>query len=215
MGRTLRPCGADPWTDLRCRVRGRVKLISRRSLPLLAVIWLVTGPPGAGKSTLVSRVVLRLKSAGVIVGGCSTGERRSNGRRTGFEVKDLTTGSVGTLATAAGGLGPKVGKYRVNLNDLSKVGAAGLLKAAEISEVIVIDEVGPMELVSPEFRRAVGACVESGKPLLAVVHERLDDDLLNELRENAAKSVSLTPENRIEAAEEVASEILTSMGLRR
>ena len=176
------------------------------------MIWVVTGPPGVGKSTLVSEVVLRLKSLGVIIGGCATAERKSRGMRVGFEVRDLTTGASGTLATVAGGLGPKVGKYRVNLTDLARVGASGLLKAASSSELIVVDEVGPMELVSPEFRRAVAACMDSGKPMLAVVHERLDDDLLNALRQKATMTVSLTVENRNGAAEELLESIVAVIG---
>ena len=58
-------------------------------------IWLLTGPPGVGKSTIVSRVILRLKSAGVIVGGCSTTERKVKGARVGFEVLNLTDGTRG------------------------------------------------------------------------------------------------------------------------
>ncbi len=178
------------------------------------MIWVVTGPPGVGKSTLVSKVVLRLKSAGVIVGGCTTAERRSKGVRVGFEVRDLTTGAVGELATATGRLGPRVGRYRVNLNDLSRVGAAGLLRAASSSELIVVDEVGPMELVSPEFRKAVMACVGSGRPMLAVIHERLDDDVLNELRSRADTTVSLTVESRDKAAEELSEAVLRTVGSR-
>ena len=175
-------------------------------------IWLLTGPPGVGKSTVVSKVVLRLKSAGIIVGGCSTAEKRSRGVRVGFDVVNLTDGTKGVLATSSGGLGPRVGRYRVNLADLSSVGAAGLLKAAASSEVIVIDEVGPMELVSPEFRRGVKACIESGKPTLAVVHERLEDDLLAELREKATETVVLSFENRAGADESLARAILGAAG---
>ena len=157
-------------------------------------IWLVTGPPGVGKSTAVSKVILRLKSAGVIVGGCSTSERRSGGSRVGFDVRDLTTGRTGELSSTSSKVGPRVGRYRVNLTDLAKIGAGGLEAASLSSEVIVIDEVGPMELVSPEFRRAVRMCIDSGKPILAVVHERLDDDLLNELRREATETLSMTVE---------------------
>ena len=146
------------------------------------MICIVTGSPGVGKSTLVSRLVLRLRPAGVIVGGCTTAERRSGGVRVGFEIRDLTTERTGQLASTETKFGPKVGRYRVNLVDLAKVGAAGLEAAAAGSEVLVLDEAGPMELVSPEFRRAVRRCIDSGKPLLAVVHERLEDDLLGELR---------------------------------
>ena len=175
-------------------------------------IWLVTGPPGVGKSTAVSKVVLRLKSAGVIVGGCSTSERKEGGARVGFEVKDLTTGRTGELASVSSRLGPRVGRYRVNLSDLARVGAAGLAAAADSSELIVIDEVGPMELVSPEFRRAVRKCIDSGKPLLAVAHERLEDDLLNELRVKATETIALTVETQDSQTEELGRALLEAVG---
>lgn len=178
----------------------------------MSSIWLLTGPPGVGKSTMVSRVVLRLKSAGVIVGGCSTTEKRIRGARVGFEVLNLTDGTRGELASISADLGPRVGRYRVNLEDLSAVGAAGLAKAAASSEVIVIDEVGPMELVSPEFRRGVRACLDSGKPILAVVHERLEDDLLAEMREKAMETITVTVENRDQAAESLAGSLLQAAG---
>ena len=174
----------------------------------MASIWLVTGPPGVGKSTLVSRVVLRLKSAGVIVGGCVTAERRVKGERVGFEIRDLTNGTQGELASVSRSLGPKVGKYRVNLADLASVGARGVSDAALRSEIVVIDELGPMELTSPEFRKAVRSCLDSGKPVLAVVHERLEDDLIVEMRSRAVATVELTQHNRDEATEGLTQEVL-------
>ncbi|MDV3243979.1 MAG: NTPase [Nitrososphaerales archaeon] len=173
-------------------------------------IWAVTGPPGVGKSTVVSKVVLRLKSHGVIVGGCTTAERREGGARVGFEVRDMTSGTSGQLASIKGTLGPKVGKYRVNLADLASVGAKGLTDAAAKSELIVMDEVGPMELVSPEFRRAVRRCIDSGKPLLAVIHERLEDDLLSELRAKAGEVIEVDENNREQLVEEIADDLLAA-----
>jgi nucleoside-triphosphatase len=178
----------------------------------LSDIWLVTGPPGVGKSTVVSRVVLRLKSAAVVVGGCATGERRVKGERVGFEIRDLTNGTQGELASVTRGLGPKVGKYRLNLADLASVGARGLSDAASVSEVIVVDEVGPMELMSPEFRRSVRACLDSGKPMLAVVHERLEDDLIIELRSKSRRIFEVSQGNRDEIADTISEEMLEAIG---
>lgn len=178
----------------------------------MTAIWLVTGPPGVGKSTAVSRVVMKLKSAGVIVGGCTTSEKKEGGARVGFVIRDLTSGRTGELASAANRVGPRVGRYRVNLTDLAGIGAAGLEAAANSSELIVIDEVGPMELISPEFRRGIRKCIDSGKPLLAVVHERLDDDLLNELWAKADTTFPLTVETREEVAEQVGELLLKAVG---
>ncbi len=179
----------------------------------MAKMWLVTGPPAVGKSTLVSRVVLKLKSRGVIVGGCTTGERRVRGTRVGFEVRDLTNGTQGELASTTRRLGPRVGKYRVNLADLGSVGAKGIADAVDGSELIVIDEIGPMELVSPDFRRAVRKGIDSGKPILAVVHERLEDDLLTEMKSKADTLLELDANNRDQAVEGIASEIMAAVKL--
>ena len=178
----------------------------------MSPVWLVTGPPGVGKSTLISRVIIKLKSAGVIVGGCMTAELRSGGERVGFEVRDLTSGRKGRLASVDSRFGPRVGRYRVNLTDLALIGAAGAEAAAAGSEVIVIDEVGPMELVSPEFRRAVLKCVGAGKPVLAVVHEKLEDDILRELRGRATRSFTLSVENRDAVADELGGTLLREVG---
>jgi nucleoside-triphosphatase len=155
---------------------------------------------------------MKMKSAGVIVGGCTTSEIRSGGVRTGFEIRNLTSGATGTLASTSSKVGPRVGRYRVNLSDLSKVGASGLEAASTSSELVVVDEVGPMELVSPEFRRAVHRCIESGKPILAVIHERLEDDLLNELRGKATAQFKLSIENRDEAADELGDVLMKAVG---
>jgi nucleoside-triphosphatase len=177
----------------------------------MGAIWLVTGPPGIGKSTLVSKIVLRLMSNGVIVGGCTTSEKRSRGERVGFEIRDLTNGTQGELASVTGKLGPRVGKYRVNLQDLASVGARGLSDAAVSSELVVMDELGPMELTSPEFRRAVRTCIDSRKPILAVVHERLEDDLIAELRSKATETLELSQDNRDAETERLAKTIAAEL----
>jgi len=177
----------------------------------LSSIFVLTGAPGVGKSTVVSKVVMRLKSRGVIVGGCLSFERRAKGQRVGFAIRDLTTESEGELAGTAGTLGPRVGKYRVNLKDLASVGAKGLLAAAAGSELIVVDEVGPMELVSPDFRRAVAACIACGKPILAVVHERMQDDLLEDLKSRSSFSSTVTLENRDSLPDDLTPKLLTAL----
>ena len=175
-------------------------------------IWLITGPPGVGKTTTISRVAVRVMSAGVIVGGCTTSEKRSGGARVGFAIKDLSTGRSGELASATSRFGPKVGRYRVNLTDLASVGGAGLASAAERAEMIVIDEVGPMELVSPEFRRGIRTCIDSGKPMLAVVHQSIEDDLIAELKSKAIETIELSVENRDEIVDRLSVDLLKAAG---
>lgn len=159
--------------------------------------WLITGPPGIGKSTVVSRVIFNLRSSGFIVGGCITKERRQKKERVGFDIEDLLSGSKGELASTFGHLGPRVGRYRVNLQGLSEVGARALNDAVARAELVVIDEVGPMELTGPEFRRALTSCLGSDKPVFAVVHEKMNDPIIEEFKKRSGNEViSVGLENR-------------------
>jgi nucleoside-triphosphatase len=134
-----------------------------------------------GKSTLFSKVILNLRSRGIIVGGFVTSEKRVSGQRVGFRIRDLLTDDEGELASLTNRLGPRVGRYRVNLDDLSAVGVRALERAAKEADLIVIDEIGPMELTSPDLRRSLRTCIDSGKPILSVVHE-MKDPLIDELK---------------------------------
>ncbi|MEM3012095.1 MAG: nucleoside-triphosphatase, partial [Candidatus Hadarchaeales archaeon] len=128
--------------------------------------FLLTGRPGSGKSTVIGRTVSLLRGEGVRVGGIFCPELREGGERVGFEIRDLLTGEVGVLARV-GLEGPGVGKYGVNLEALERIGGGGIRRALEEAEVVVVDEIGPMEVLSKGFREAVLQALSSPLPLLA------------------------------------------------
>lgn len=160
-------------------------------------LLLLTGSPGAGKSTVLSHVVEALRARGYRVGGMISHEMRSNMMRVGFEILDLSTGQRGWLAHVSKTAGPQVGRYRVNLGDLDGIGVQAILRAVQDSDVVAIDEVGPMELFSEKFQDAVRKAVESKKPILGIVHWKAKNRLVDELRANVdAQVYVVTRENR-------------------
>jgi nucleoside-triphosphatase THEP1 len=130
---------------------------------------LFTGEPGCGKSTLIERILPRL-------GGTATGfftrETRERGRRTGFSIETLD-GKRGVLArvsgkgTGAGG-SPRIGRYAVNLEDIDRVAVPSIIPRKP-GEVVVVDEIGKMECLSPRFREALLGALESDHPVVATV----------------------------------------------
>jgi nucleoside-triphosphatase len=157
----------------------------------------VTGPPGIGKSTLVTEVVAgcRLRAGGVLAR-----ERRYKDRRIGFELLDLSTGAVGILADEKGS-GPQLGKYRVHPEDLDGIGAQSV-EAALKCDMIVVDEVGPMELTSRRFVSAVEMAIASTKPMLVVLHEWSNHRLAKKIR-STFQVITVTQENRNFLAEQI------------
>lgn len=157
----------------------------------------VTGRPGIGKTSVLLRAVEELKTKGYKIGGMLSREVRDEGVRIGFEIIDFYSGRRGWLAHVNQPVGPRVSKYRVNLDDLDVVGAGSIRDAAKNAQIIMVDEIGPMELFSQAFREAVVEAMNSGKPLLGTIHFKARDPIINSIRNrDDAEIIEVTHENR-------------------
>ncbi|MEB3779932.1 MAG: NTPase [Desulfurococcales archaeon] len=167
--------------------------------------YFLTGRPGVGKSTLFNRMIDELRRQGCSVGGIAAPEVRVEGRRIGFRIVDIASGAEGWLARS-GVFGPyRVGRYTVIVDDVINVGVKALEYAIERSDVIGIDEIGPMELMVRELREAIIRVLSSTKPVIGVVHRglRSRDPPLYKLVVVKGPIVEVTIENRGELASEV------------
>lgn len=131
---------------------------------------LITGLPGCGKSTLVTRVVDSLRAGGVRVGGISTPEfRGAGGLRGGFLIHDIATGAERIMAAADLPSRIQVGRYGVDGEAIRAVGVSAINQAVVTADIVVIDEIGKMELAVPEFASSVVAAFDSAKPVLGTI----------------------------------------------
>jgi len=132
----------------------------------------VTGRPGVGKTTIIRRV---LDTLDVDAGGFYTAEIRDGGRagspRVGFSIVGLN-GDEGVLAHVDLDSPYRVARYGVNRDDLERVGVGAIEEAVERSSLIVMDEIGRMELCSPPFQRAVLRALDSDVPVFGTLQER-------------------------------------------
>jgi len=157
----------------------------------------MTGSPGTGKTSVLLKTIEVLKARGYGVGGMVSREVRTCGARVGFEILDISSGRRGWLAHVNQKHGPRIGKYRVNLEDLDNIGAEAIANAVENADVVAIDEIGPMELHSERFKEAVKKAVESGKLVIGTIHWKARDRLIQEIRTREdAEIYKVTYENR-------------------
>lgn len=157
-------------------------------------ILAITGGPGIGKSTVIMRVAEELKKRGLKVGGIVSREVRSNDARTGFEFIDLATNERRTLASTVGN-GPRVGRYVVNLDGCS-FASKRLISAIENSDMIICDELGPMEFKSKEFIDCTKDLLETDKTVIIVVHKRLQHPITDQLKKRASFIINIDIQNR-------------------
>lgn len=178
-------------------------------------VTLITGRPGIGKTTVLSKTAEDLASRGYKIGGMTSQESRENGNRVGFRIEDYISGSVGWLAHIDQPVGPRIGKYRVNLHDLDSIGVAAIVQALKDADVVVIDEIGPMELVSENFRTAVEKALNSFKPLLGTIHFRTYRWIITQLGSGEfGEMIEVTASNRDRLPSQLVDKVLKLLGSR-
>jgi len=129
---------------------------------------LLTGRPGCGKTTLIKCVVNELA---LPAGGFYTAEIRERGQRVGFRLITLD-GEEAVFAHMNFKTPQRLGKYGLDLAALDTVGVDSIRAAVRAGQVVVIDEIGQMEIRSTIFREAVNEVLESGAPVLATITAR-------------------------------------------
>ena len=126
---------------------------------------LICGPPGVGKTTLVKKI---LENINLRAGGFYTEEIKENNRRVGFKIISLDN-QEGILAHISIKNSRRVGMYGVNIYDLENIGVKCLNQALKDDDLILIDEIGKMEVFSEEFKEKVLDCLNSKKIVLATI----------------------------------------------
>ena len=161
---------------------------------------LITGRPGSGKTTLIKRVVEKLPEP---AGGFYTEEIREHGTRVGFKV--VTLDGKETVLAHVDFTGPeRVSKYGLDLRGLEQVGVKAIKAATKARRVVVIDEIGPMEIRSTAFRAAVIDVLESGVPVLATIFARPLPFTEKLKRRRDVTLIELRPDNRTKLVAELA-----------
>jgi nucleoside-triphosphatase len=143
------------------------------------------------------------------VGGIISGEIRRDAVRIGFSLEDLMTHQKGILARVDQREGPRVGKYRVNLLDIERVGVMAIRRAIAEADIVIVDELGPMELHSIPFIMAVEAAEASSKNLLATIHKRASHQIIFKARSNPANQIlEVTLNNREVLPRKIAEQLI-------
>jgi len=151
--------------------------------------YFISGMPKAGKTTLLRKLVEKMRANGLKVGGFLSPEEKAHGTRTGFYVEDIETGRIERLAEE-GIDGPKVAKYHVDTKSFESL-AVPVLEAAGRYDVIIIDEIGRMEMKSTKFGELLSRILESDTPVVAA----LSRDYIEDYKAWGEVQI-LTPSNR-------------------
>jgi nucleoside-triphosphatase len=159
----------------------------------------ITGPPGCGKTTLVKEILKELK---IPAKGFFTEEIRKEGERIGFKIVTLN-GKVGILAEKGFKSPYKVSKYGVILKDLEESGVKEIEEGLRGDFLIVIDEIGKMELFSSKFREVILKALDLKNKILGTIMLK-ENQFCDKIKQRKdTKVFYLTRENREKVKKEI------------
>jgi nucleoside-triphosphatase THEP1 len=161
---------------------------------------LITGNPRVGKTTLIKRVV---ETTGKMVVGFVTSEIRENNRRIGFNIESYS-GIKLLLASKEN----KTSRYRVASYGVYLDNVDTIVDQVEHDldkqnyELIILDEIGKMELFSSKFKLFVERCLEQNCVLGTIM---LRDNSFTQRIKNRSDTriYQLTEKNREQAEEDI------------
>jgi nucleoside-triphosphatase len=131
------------------------------------VALLLTGRPGAGKTTVLRTAARKLTGfhrVGFYTEEIRVGRERRGFRLITFDGEEATIAHVDLPP-------PRVGKYGVDVAGIDRF-AATLRDPHDRAAIFLIDEIGKMECLSAAFVEATRRLVDSGQPLVATVAQQ-------------------------------------------
>jgi len=159
----------------------------------------ITGMPSVGKTDTLLKIIKSLEQHGYVVEGMITEPIIEKKKRVGFYVTDWQTRQKEIFAHIDYEAKEKVGKYGVDITALDKIGVPAIEKAItdETVNIIVIDEIGKMEMLSEKFCAMVIEALDSDKPILVTLHKKSRTPLLQDVRRrDDIRILEVTPVNR-------------------
>lgn len=157
---------------------------------------LLESRPGAGKTTALRRLAALLPARAAT--GFTTEEVRQGGSRAGFALETLS-GRREMLAHVDFPGPPRVGRYGVDLGVMERLALPSLRPATTeeaAGRLVLIDELGRMELACTAFRDAVITLFAADIDVVATVHAHRDPFTDALKRRADIEVVHLTASNR-------------------
>ncbi|MGQ9700092.1 MAG: nucleoside-triphosphatase [Candidatus Bipolaricaulaceae bacterium] len=136
---------------------------------------IVTGPIGSGKTQLILALAENLRRKGIAIAGVASPRVLQGGETVGYLVQDLQSGKEVPLCS----LNPPGVRFRRFFFSPEALAFANavLTQAARQAEVIVVDEVGPLELDGGGFAPGLRLSFSSPAFLLLTVRPPLVEEV--------------------------------------
>jgi nucleoside-triphosphatase len=157
----------------------------------------ITGLPESGKTFTLLKVIEMLGDENTTIGGMITRPIVKKGEKVGFEIVNWITKEKAVLAKLDTDASAPEEQFDVDIKVLEEFGVNAINQASEEADIIIIDEVGRLEVESEVFVKSVKDALETDKPLILTLHKKSRNPLLQDIRRrDDVRILEVTPINR-------------------
>lgn len=161
------------------------------------MITILTGGVGSGKTTYLKSAIPLLRKRGISIDGYLSERVMDGETAAGYDLVEIQTGRrCRLLRRSAGGGADEVGPFETDAEGFAA--AEGIIARSRTSDLLVVDEMGRLELEGKGVWPAAGPVLrEAGRKVLVVIREALLEDFQARFRTGgAAVSVVCLPESK-------------------
>lgn len=173
-------------------------------------VFLLTGKPRMGKTTLIKKIISKIGLDNC--GGFYTEEIRNSKDRIGFRCVSISGESV-EFANVESPSKTRIGRYGIDVEKFEKFAIRTLQNELISKKIIVIDEIGFMQMLSNSFEILVQNIIADKKIVLGTIP--LEGDLvINNIRNlSEVKIVEINETNREIIINSLVEEIISVIDL--
>ncbi len=168
-------------------------------------IFIVAGIQGEGKTAWLIKLAGQLAERGMRVGGILALRIVEEGETTGYDVYDISSGTRTPFMRHTGSETTGVQRFTIN-NAGYEAGNKALDPVANIDrDVVIVDEVGPLELRGRGWSESLESLLsETGKVLLIAVRKSLTKAVMRKFSIDGARLINVAAGDVVKYAEEIA-----------
>lgn len=159
-------------------------------------IYIITGSIGEGKTTQVQKIVNELQSRGIPLSGVYSPRIMEQGETTGYDVVDIESGKREPFMRLADNDSlNRIGRYNI-LPDGYSAGLAALAKSrTNNNRLVVIDEVGKLDINNKGWAENIAELVGGSQFLVLAVRDTFTDQVIEKwnLKDYSVFKVSDNP----------------------
>jgi nucleoside-triphosphatase len=167
-------------------------------------VVLLTGEPRVGKTTALKKIIEKIGKSNCI--GFYTEEIRNEFDRVGFDCVSLD-GRRKRIADINSHSSIRMGRYRIDIEAFEDIALQVISRSSSSDKVIIIDEIGPMQLLSTKFKEEINNIVTGSNCVIGTIfygkHPYVD-----EIKKISGINIfTITSENREKILEDILGEI--------